>query len=147
MRFEYSNNIHCTKEEAWALITDLERRPEWIHFQEKCYWLDQKPDMVGSTFQEKEVFLGFHMNVNYKVTAWKEYQQMTARCDMPPFHQTVDVVVRDNNYGTVYCALIIEAKMGVLGLLPKSLIKNRVDAIVQPMVDKFKEILEEETKL
>ena len=37
MIFEYSNHVQCTKEEAWAFITDLERRPDWIHFQEKCY--------------------------------------------------------------------------------------------------------------
>ena len=57
MIFEYDNNIKCTKEEAWKLITEIERRPEWIHFMDNCKWLDKKTGIVGSTYQEEEVFL------------------------------------------------------------------------------------------
>jgi hypothetical protein len=147
MIFEYDNNIKCTKEEAWKLITEIERRPDWIHFQEKCYWLDKKPAIIGSTYQEVEVFLGFHLNVKYTVTAYKEFERMTSKCDMYPFHQKVEVTMKENKDKTVYCKLHIEANLGVLGLLPKSIIKNRVDALVQPLVDKFLEILETESSL
>ena len=57
MTFEYTNNIKCTKEEAWKLITEIERRPDWIHFMDKCVWLDKKPGIVGSTYNEEEIFL------------------------------------------------------------------------------------------
>ena len=147
MIFEYENNINCTKEEAWKLITEIERRPDWIHFQEKCYWLDKKPGIVGSTYQEKEVFLGFPLNVKYTVTAYKEYEIMTSKCDMFPFKQKVEVTMHENKDGTVYCKLLIDASIGVLGLLPKSVIKTRVDELVNPLVDKFLEILETESSL
>ena len=146
MIFEYSNIIKCTKEEAWKLITEIERRPDWIHFMEKCYWLDKKSTIVGSTYQEKEVFLGFPLNVKYLVTDFVPYEIMKSKCDMAPFHQTVEVTMRQEKNG-VFSKLKIEAKMGVLGLLPKSIINNRVDALVQPLVDKFKEILESESSL
>ena len=146
MVFEYSNIIKCTKEEAWKLITEIERRPDWIHFMEKCYWLDEKSTMVGSTYQEKEVFLGFPLNVKYTVTDFVPFQIMKSKCDMLPFHQTVEVTMRQEKNG-VFSKLKIEAKMGVLGLLPKSIINNRVDALVQPLVDKFQEILESEASL
>ena len=147
MTFEYSNNIKCTKEEAWKLITEIERRPDWIHFMDKCNWLDKKPNMVGSTYNEEEVFLGFHLNVKYTVIAYKEFEKMTSKCDMYPFHQKVEVSMRENNNGTVFTKLLIEADLGVLGLIPKFIIKNRVDALVQPLVDKFFDILESESSL
>lgn len=146
MIFEYSNIIKCTKQEAWKLITEIERRPDWIHFMEKCYWLENKTNMIGSTYQEKEVFLGFALNVKYTVTDFVEYELMISKCDMMPFYQTVEVFMRQEKTG-VFCSLKIEAKMGVLGLLPNSIIRNRVDALVQPLVDKFKEILETESEL
>ena len=55
--------------------------------------------------------------------------------------------MRENKNGTVYTKLLIDGDLGVLGLLPKWIIKNRVDALVQPLVDKFFDILESETSL
>lgn len=146
MVFEYSNKVKCTKEEAWNLIADIERRPDWIHFMEKCYWTDKKDGFVGSKYQEVEVFLGFHLNVNYEITVWKDHEQVSSICKMPPFHQTVDVLVKEEKDG-VYCTLRINANMGVLGLIPKFIIKSQVDNLVQPLVDKFIEILESESSL
>jgi hypothetical protein len=146
MVFEYTNKVKCTKEEAWQLIADIERRPDWIHFMEKCYWTDKKAGFVGSRYQEVEVFLGFHMNVNYEVTVWKDHEQVSSICMMPPFHQTVDVLVKEDK-NSVVCTLRITANMGVLGLLPKFIIQKQVDNLVQPLVDKFIEILETETSL
>ena len=131
MIFEYSNHVQCTKEEAWAFITDLERRPDWIHFQEKCYWTDKKPGMVGSKYQEKEVFLGIPLNVNYEITVWKEYERVSSKCKMAPFYQVVD----------------IDAKLGPFFLVPEKFLRKQVDAIVQPLTDKFVEILERESVL
>jgi hypothetical protein len=147
MTFEYSNNIKCTKEEAWKLITEIERRPDWIHFMDNCSWLDKKPEIIGSTYNEEEVFLGFHLNVKYTVTEYKEFEKMTSKCDMYPFHQKVEVSMRENKNGTVFTKLVIDAQIGVLGLIPKFIIKNRVDALVQPLVDKFFDILESESSL
>lgn len=30
MTFEYTNPVKCTKQEAWNLIADLERRPDSV---------------------------------------------------------------------------------------------------------------------
>ena len=147
MILEYTNVIKCTKEEAWKLITDIERRPDWIHFMEKCYWLEKRPGFVGSTYQEKEVFLSFHLNVKYTVTEFIEYEKMSSKCDMYPFHQLIEVTMKDNDNGTIFTKLKVDANIGVLGLLPKSIIKNRVDALILPFVAKFKETLETESVL
>lgn len=62
------------------------------------------------------------------------------------FYQKVDVSIQDARDGVI-TSLIIELKVGVLGLLPKSLIKKQVDHLVQPMVDQFMKILQTETVL
>ena len=146
MIFEYSNHVQCTKEEAWAFITDLERRPDWIHFQEKCYWTDKKPGMVGSKYQEKEVFLGIPLNVNYEINVWKEYERVSSKCKMAPFYQVVDVIVMEEEDGC-FCSLVIDAKLGPFFLVPEKFLRKQVDAIVQPLTDKFVEILERESVL
>jgi hypothetical protein len=146
MIFEYSNHVQCTKEEAWKLITDLERRPDWIHFQEKCYWINKKQGMIGSTYQEKEVFLGIPLNISYEVTAWKEYERMSSICKMPPFYPVVDIIVLEESDG-VFCSLVINAKLGPFRLVPEKFIRKQVDALVQPLVDKFIQILESESVL
>src|SRR5665647_1994496 len=111
MRFEFVNKVRCTKMEAWQFIINLERRPDWIHFMEKCYWTEKKPGIVGSRYQEKELFLGIPLNINYEVTVYKEFQQMSSKCMMPPFYPVVDVLLKEDADGCV-CTLIINAKMG-----------------------------------
>lgn len=147
MTFEYSNTINCTKEEAWSFITEIERRPEWIHFMDKCHWITKKNEIVGSEYKEEEIFLGFHIDVKYKVIEYKEFEKMTSKCDMFPFHQKVEISMKENINGTVFTKLIINADLGVLGLVPKFILNNRVNALVQPLVDEFKLILERESSL
>lgn len=146
MTFEYNNFVRCTKEEAWQLITDLERRPDWIHFQEKVYWTEKKEGMVGSRYQEIEVFLGIHLNINYEVTEWKENEQISSRCLMPPLYPVVDVFVKEKP-GGVESTLRFSIKLGPFELIPKFILKKQVDNIIQPMVDSFKKILESESSL
>lgn len=146
MKFEYVNKVRCTREEAWQLIINLERRPDWIHFMEKCYWTDKKPGMVGSRYQEKEVFLGIPLNINYEITVWKDHEQVSSKCMMAPLYPVVDVIVGDADNGCV-CTLIIEMNTKLFALVPDKFLRKRVDALVQPFVDQFIKILESESEL
>lgn len=146
MIVEFTSHVRCTKQEAWKLITDLERRPEWIHFQEKCYWLEKKESMVGSRYQEKEVFLGIPLNINYEITDWIEYERMSSKCKMPPFHPKVDIIVEEEKNG-VLCSLIIDLKLGPFFLVPEKIIRTKIKALIQPLIDEFNRILESESSL
>ncbi len=144
MLFEYSNLVKCTREEAWAFVINIERRPDWIHFMEKCYWTEKKPGMVGSRYQEKEVFLGIPLNINYEVTAWKEYEQMSSKCNMMPFYPVVDIFLKEEEDGCL-CTLRIEGNLSIFKLIPNSILRKQVDNLVLPLVDKFIELLESES--
>lgn len=146
MIFEFTSHVQCTKQEAWKLITDLERRPEWVHFQEKCYWTEIKDGFVGSRYQEKEVFLGIPLNINYEITNWIEYERMGSISKMPPFYPKIDVLVYEENDG-VLCSLILDVKLGPFILVPEKIIRAKINELVQPLVDEFITILENESTL
>jgi hypothetical protein len=146
MLFEYINFVKCTKEEAWQLISHIERRPDWIHFMEKCYWTEKKPGMIGSRYQEKEVFLGIPLNINYVVTKWVEHKEMSSKCNMMPFYPEVDVLVKEK-YGGCECILRVEGNMNIFKLIPNSILRKQVDYLVQPFIDNFIELLESESVL
>ena len=102
--------------------------------------------MVGSRYQEKEVFLGIPLNINYEVTAWKEYELMSSKCNMLPFYPVVDAIVEEE-IGGCMCTLRIEGNMKIFSLIPNSILRNQVDNLVQPLVDKFIDLLELESSL
>jgi hypothetical protein len=148
MKVQYVSEVLCTKEEAWALITDFSRRPEWIPFMEKCYITEKKDGWVGSKYQEKEVFLGIHLNINYEITVWKDMEQMSSKCLMGPFYPVVNIYLKDiPGSKRVSSTLEVDLEIGVLGLLPKSIIKRQIDHLIQPLIDNYVRILETNTSL
>lgn len=146
MLIEYNTIVKCTREEAWKLIVDIERRPDWVPFMERCYFTDFKEGWVGSKYQEKEVFLGIPLNINYEVIAYKENDHLRSRCFMPPFYPKVDINCSDA-VGGCNCGLIIDIKLGPFALIPQKLIRKQIDDLVQPLIDNFKQILERESVL
>lgn len=143
MIFEYYSDVNCTKEAAWKLITDIERRPDWVPFMEKCYFTDFKKGWVGSKYQEKEVFLGIPLNINYEVIEYHPFKKLRSRCLMPPFYPKVDVTVEAFD-GYCKCGLIIDVKLGPFALMPKSILKSQVDNLIKPLVNNFNSLLEKE---
>lgn len=148
MKVQYSNDVLCTKEEAWALITDFDRRPDWIPFMEKCYLTEKKEGWVGSKYQEKEVFLKIPLNINYTITEWKEGQQLSSRCEMPPFYPVVNIYVKEIPGSTkINCTLEVDIDLGVFKFIPKSIIKPQIDHLINPLVENFIRILETDSSL
>ena len=146
MILEYSNFVRCTKEEAWQFITSIERRPEWIPFMEKCYFTNKVDGWVGSTYQEKEVFLNIPLNINYEIIAYEEYKLMRSRCFMKPFYPKVEVRMEAKE-GGCQCALILDINLSLFALIPNRILKQKIDDIIMPLVNNFNEILEKESVL
>jgi ribosome-associated toxin RatA of RatAB toxin-antitoxin module len=148
MKLDYSNEVLCTKEEAWALITDFERRPEWIPFMEKCYITEKKEGWVGSKYQEKEVFLKIPLNINYTITRWKENEQLSSRCEMPPFYPVVNIFVKDiPGSRKIKCTLQVDIDLGIFKFIPQSIIRPQIDNLINPLVNNFVRILETNSSL
>jgi len=65
---------------------------------------------------------------------------------MPPFHPKVDIIVEEENNG-VLCSLIIDLKLGPFFLVPEKIIRSKIKALIQPLIDEFNRILESESSL
>jgi hypothetical protein len=102
--------------------------------------------MIGSRYQEKEVFLGIPLNINYVVTKWKEHEEMSSKCNMLPFYPEVEILVKEEPGGCL-CILRIEGNMSIFKLIPNSILRKQVDNLVQPLVDQFIHLLESESCL
>ncbi len=142
MRFSYSSIVHNDVDTVWDFIMSFERRPEWIHFIEKCTVIDKKEGWVGTKYQEKSVFLGIPLNITYEVTSYKEKDSWSSICKMPPFYPKIFVTIKDMGNGEIHGTLEFELKTGILGLLPKRLIKKQVDKLVDPCIERYLELLD-----
>jgi hypothetical protein len=148
MKFEYINTIRCTEQEAWTLVMDLERRGEWIHFIDKTKWVDKKEGIIGSTYDEKLVFLGIPLHIRYTVEKYTDLKLLSAKCKMPPLYPIVDVTLEKSKIpDSVDCGLIFEISLGPFALIPKSILKSKVDQLILPLVNEFMSILERESSL
>ena len=143
MEFKYSSNVRNTLENVWDFAMDIERRPEWIHFFEKCYFTEKKSNWIGSKYKEKSVFLGIPLYIEFTILDYTHQQSMIAHSNMPPFFPTIKISASDNGDGTIYSALEFDMKLGPFFLLPKRLIRKQVDNLINPFVDRFIEIMDQ----
>lgn len=120
-------DFNCSTQTAFALAADLERRPEWISFIEKSYYILKKPGMAGSRYKEKLEFLGFNLYLEYEIKEYVQDQLIIAQCKMPPFRPIITLACQ--SLGPQLCtgALQLEISPGPLALIPKKLVVGEIE--------------------
>lgn len=141
MVFEYVNKFNCSKEEAFSIFTNMDRRPEFIDIMDKSEWLQRTEDGLGSIYREKLTFIGFPLNIDYEVTDYRENEIIASKCHMPPFHPVITIKVRDEGK-KCSASLTIDINLGPLEWMPKFLIKKQVDNIVDRFVKNYRKVLD-----
>ncbi len=142
MRFKYETTVYNSIEAVWELITDVNRRSEWIHFIDECHYTHKKDSFVGSKFSEKMVFLRIPLTLEQTISDYKEHSVFNYGCKIPPFYPKVFVTAKDNKDGSVYVSLEFDIKMGAFILVPKKIINKQVDHIMLPLVNEFKNLID-----
>jgi hypothetical protein len=135
-------DFQCTAEKAFAVAADLERRPEWISFIEKTYYIDKKPGIAGSRYKEKLEFLGFNLYLEYEIKEFVQNKLIIAQCKMAPFKPIITIAFQSLSPKTCSSALQLEVSPGPLALIPKKLVVAEIEKILLPMVDKFRDLVE-----
>ena len=141
MVFEYVNTFNCSKEEAFSIFINMDRRPEFIDIMDKSEWLQRTEDGLGSIYREKLTFIGIPLNIDYEVTDYRENEIIASKCQMPPFHPLITIKVWDEGKKCT-ASLTIDIKLGPLELMPKFLIKKQVDNIVDRFVMNYRKVLD-----
>ncbi len=140
MRFRYDITVNNSADKVWDFVMQFERRPEWIDFVDETEINDKKEGWVGTKYREKSVFLGIPLNVTFEVTEYTHKKSWTSICKMPPFYPEIFVRMHDEVNGSVSGYIEFEIKIGILGLLPKRIIRKQVDKLVRPIMENFERI-------
>ena len=135
--------VKCSAEKAFAVAKDLERRPEWIEFIEKSYYTSKKEGIIGSKYKEKLEFLGFPLYLEYEIKEYVEGRLIIAKSKMAPFNPMITIYCKPIDERRSIGGMKLELSPGPLALLPRKLVIREIEKFVEPLVVKFKEIVEE----
>ena len=135
--------VKCSAEKAFALAKDIERRPEWIDFIEKSYYTSKKEGIIGSKYKEKLEFLGFHLYLEYEIKEYVEGRLIIAKSNMAPFNPTISIYCKPIGNNRSIGGMKLELSPGPLALLPRKLVIREVEKFVEPLVERFKEMVED----
>lgn len=143
MKFRYDSTVRNNMEDVWAFIMDFSNRPSWIHFFDKSFVSHQTEGWIGTKYKDKLTFLGIPLFIENEIVEYEENSHWRSKCEMAPFYPKLYVEARDNGDGTIYSCLEFELKLGgAFRLVPKSLIQKQVDNLVNPIIDRYIEILD-----
>lgn len=142
MKFKYDSVVHNSMEEVWDFIMDFDRRSEWIHFFDKSFITHQTDNWIGTKYKEKLTFLGIPLFIEYEITEYVHQTYWKSKCKMPPFYPKIHCTAKDNGDGTIFSSLEFDIKLGPFFLVPKKLIQNQVDNLIEPFINNYIEILD-----
>ena len=144
MKFTYTATVRNDLDTVWAFNMDFERKPEWIYFYEKSYVSYQTEGWVGTRYKDKLDFIGIPLYIEYKMLEYEDKKRFRAKSKFPPFYPEIEVVTKDNGNGTVTSSLTFDMKLGPFALLPKRMLQKKVDDFIQPALDRYIEILDQD---
>lgn len=72
VRISSGVDVAVPPEQAWAVIADFARNPDWQGGMESCTWLTEPPVTVGSRYQQEARFLGRTITTTFEVVALDE---------------------------------------------------------------------------
>lgn len=68
MNTQTSVDVAVPADQAFALISDFSRNPEWQDGMERCAWTSSGPLAVGATYEQEAHFMGKAILSTFRVT-------------------------------------------------------------------------------
>jgi carbon monoxide dehydrogenase subunit G len=108
MAIEASGSIHIDRPpaEVFALLTDLERLPEWLIGCCEAFAVKGPPDQVGSVVGHKNALLGRTFESRYEITRWEPARSIASKAIKGPFSGTSEEEFQEHGGGTEFSARI-----------------------------------------
>lgn len=69
--------IDCPASEAFDLISDFTRNPEWQSGMQSAQWTSEPPLRIGSTYDQRARFVGRDVITSFEVTAYDPGRSIT----------------------------------------------------------------------
>jgi uncharacterized protein YndB with AHSA1/START domain len=71
--------IAAPPEEVWALISDLERGPEWSVVTLECQLTSEGPPGLGCTYRSVSKFVASKVTTEHEIVEWVPLRRMVSR--------------------------------------------------------------------
>ncbi|MGH8976147.1 MAG: SRPBCC family protein [Acidimicrobiia bacterium] len=75
--------------EVFAFLEDVENNPKWLRGMKSCTWTSEPPVGVGSTYDQRAVFLGKEIVSSFVVTEHEPRKRVTIKTTKSSFPLTV----------------------------------------------------------
>lgn len=69
--------IECSAPDAFDVIADFTRNPEWQSGMQSAQWTSEPPLRIGSTYDQRARFLGRDVITSFEVTAYEPGRSIT----------------------------------------------------------------------
>lgn len=136
MSIEASGSIQIDRplHEVFALLTDLERLPEWLVGVCEAFPVEGPPDQVGSVVGHKNAMLGRTFESRYEVTVWEPNSRIASRAVKGPFSGTSEERFEETASGTLFSAKVsgnLKGPFKALDRAARRVAKKQLDTSLQ----------------
>ncbi len=122
-------------DEAWAVISDFARNPEWQGGMRSCAWSTDPPLAVGSRYRQEAAFLGRAIRTTFEVIGLEEAADGRRSVTIDTVEGTFPITVTRTvePLGAQRCRVSAHVRgspdglMGVLSPLTKPMVRRAVD--------------------
>ncbi len=120
--------------DAWAVVSDFSRNPEWQKGMVRCTWVTEPPLRIGSRYEQRARFLGRDITTLFEVIALTDRGQGVRSIGIDTvegtFPITVTRTVEPTPHGCRISAHVRGTPGGLMGLaspLMAGMVKRSVD--------------------
>lgn len=132
------------KAKAFAYLRDLKRRKEFMTIVDKTTITKKSgsDNLTGTRIKEVTHFLGFDMNLEYEVTGFEEGKLIALKCEDGPFYPFMEIKLDKGTAKTCQAHVTVAIQLGALKLMPMFILKPTVEAIVNGILKKLTEVVD-----
>lgn len=134
--------VAATPEDVWALISDLERGPEWSVVTLQCEITSGKPAEVGCTYRSVSKFAASKITTEHEIVEWDPPHRMVTSITKGA-ESKVTWTCQPQDGGTLLTmSNEFDVPAALSGLIADKLARQVTDTLAQELA-RIKEVVEE----
>jgi hypothetical protein len=138
--------VEAPLRDVWALVSDVERCPEWIHFVTVTTPVTDGPTREGTVYKEWSQVGPFKSESEWRVTEFEPFRRQTHVGRMPEGVATLRIRLEPEGDGTRWhheMEIRVLPNVRPLGwLLERLVVRRKMQADFRRMLETAKDILE-----
>lgn len=133
--------IAASPDEVWALISDLERGPEWSVVTLSCELTSDGPPGVGSTYRSTSKFASSKVTTEHVIVEWAPVRKIVSKV-VKGAESTFTQTCRAEDEGTVLTMINRFSTPGALPGFVAERLEHQVTSTLAEELARIKEVVE-----